>query len=183
VGTDGYRYSGSHTIEDPFTGQPAVVLPALNPDAAIIHVQEADVYGNARVFGTGIAHTETALASKKVILSAERIVDTEEIRRNPDSPRSRGLRLTLWCWLPTGRTREAARASMRRPRAHDRGFRSHDAGPSGRVPGEMGLQRRRPRRDARTARWHGQAHRSTHRELIREGYRHDRRNQLQRARG
>lgn len=82
-GTDGYRYSGARTIEDPFTGQPAVVLPALNPDTAIIHVQEADIYGNARIFGTGIAHTETALASKKVIVSAERIVDTEEIRRNP----------------------------------------------------------------------------------------------------
>lgn len=82
-GTDGYRYSAAQTIEDPFTGQPVVVLPALNPDAAIIHVQEADIYGNARVFGTGIAHVETALASKKVILSTERIVDTEEIRRNP----------------------------------------------------------------------------------------------------
>lgn len=82
-GTDGYRYSGARTIEDPFTGQPAVVLPALNPDVAIIHVHEADIFGNARVFGTGIAHTEAALASKKVILSTERIVDTEEIRRNP----------------------------------------------------------------------------------------------------
>lgn len=82
-GTDGYRYSAACTIDDPFTGRPAVVLPALNPDVAIIHVQEADVYGNARVFGTGIAHAETALASKKVILSTERIVDTEEIRRNP----------------------------------------------------------------------------------------------------
>lgn len=33
--------------------------------------------------GTAIAHVDTALASKKAILSAERIVDTEEIRRNP----------------------------------------------------------------------------------------------------
>ncbi len=82
-GTDGYRYSGAQTIADPFSGKPIVVLPALNPDVAIVHVQEADMYGNARVFGTGIAHTETALASKKVILSAERIVDTEEIRRSP----------------------------------------------------------------------------------------------------
>jgi hypothetical protein len=46
-------------------------------------VQQADVYGNARVFGTGIAHEESALASKKVIVSAEEIVDTEEIRRDP----------------------------------------------------------------------------------------------------
>ncbi len=82
-GTDGYLWSAARTIEDPFTGLPTVVLPALYPDVAIIHVHQADVYGNARVFGTGIAHIDTALASKKVILSAEEIVDTEELRRNP----------------------------------------------------------------------------------------------------
>jgi hypothetical protein len=41
------------------------------------------MYGNARVFGTGIAHQETAMASRKVIVSAEEIVDSEEIRRDP----------------------------------------------------------------------------------------------------
>lgn len=82
-GTDGYKYSAAETIADPFTGKPTVVLPALNPDVGIIHVHEADIYGNARVFGTGIAHVETALASRKVIVSAERIIDTEEIRQNP----------------------------------------------------------------------------------------------------
>src|SRR4029079_1260989 len=46
-------------------------------------VQQADAYGNARVFGTGIAHSECALASKKVIVSAEEIIDTDEIRRDP----------------------------------------------------------------------------------------------------
>ncbi|HYM14212.1 MAG TPA: CoA-transferase [Dehalococcoidia bacterium] len=82
-GTDGFRHSGAKLVEDPFTGQPITLAPALNPDVAIIHVQQADVYGNARVFGTGIAHQESALASKKVIVSAEEIIDTEEIRRDP----------------------------------------------------------------------------------------------------
>ena len=82
-GTDGFKYSGAKLIEDPYTGQPTVIVPALNPDVALIHVHQADIYGNARVFGTGIAHSEAALASKKVIISAEEIVDTEEIRRDP----------------------------------------------------------------------------------------------------
>ncbi len=82
-GTDGFTHSGAKTIRDPYTGQPTVLLPALNPDVAIIHVHQADQYGNARVFGTGIAHVESALASKKVIISTEEVVDTEEIRRNP----------------------------------------------------------------------------------------------------
>jgi acyl CoA:acetate/3-ketoacid CoA transferase alpha subunit len=82
-GTDGFRYSGAKLIRDPYTGQPITIVPALNPDVALIHVQQADMYGNARVFGTGIAHQETAMASKKVIISAEEIVDPEEIRRDP----------------------------------------------------------------------------------------------------
>ncbi len=63
-GTDGFEHSGAKLVEDPFTGQPITLVPALNPDVAIIHAQQADQYGNARVFGTGIAHEESALASK-----------------------------------------------------------------------------------------------------------------------
>lgn len=82
-GTDGFDHSGAKLVEDPFTGKPITLVPALNPDVAVIHAQQADHYGNARVFGTGIAHQESAMASKKVIVSAEEIVDTDEIRRDP----------------------------------------------------------------------------------------------------
>jgi len=82
-GTDGFKYSAAKLVEDPYSGQPTLVVPALNPDVALIHVQQADIYGNARIFGTGISDRESALASKKVIISAEEIVDTEEIRRDP----------------------------------------------------------------------------------------------------
>ena len=82
-GTDGFAHSGAKLVEDPFTGRPITLVPALNPDVALIHAQQADVYGNARVFGTGIAHEESAMASKRVIVSAEEIIDTEEIRRDP----------------------------------------------------------------------------------------------------
>jgi acyl CoA:acetate/3-ketoacid CoA transferase alpha subunit len=82
-GTDNFKYSGAKLIEDPYTGAPTVVVPALNPDAALIHVHQADVYGNARIFGAGISDVESALASRKVVLSAEEIIDTEDIRHNP----------------------------------------------------------------------------------------------------
>jgi acyl CoA:acetate/3-ketoacid CoA transferase alpha subunit len=82
-GTDGFEVSGARLVEDPYTGKPITLVPALNPDVALIHCQQADVYGNARVLGTGIAHVESAMASKKVIISAEEIIDTEEIRRDP----------------------------------------------------------------------------------------------------
>jgi len=91
-GTDGFEYSGAKLIRDPFTGQPTVIVPALNPDVAVIHVQQADKFGNARVFGTGISDVPAAMASRKVIVSAEEIIDTEEIRTNP------GLtKIPYWC--------------------------------------------------------------------------------------
>lgn len=82
-GTDGFEHSGAKLIQDPYTGEPIAIVPALNPDVALIHVHQADRYGNARIFGTGISHVESAFASKKVIISAEEIIDTEEIRRDP----------------------------------------------------------------------------------------------------
>jgi glutaconate CoA-transferase, subunit A len=41
------------------------------------------VFGNARIFGAGITDVESALASKKVVISAEEIIDTEDVRHNP----------------------------------------------------------------------------------------------------
>ena len=82
-GTDTFKHSAGKLITDPFTGQPIMAMPSLNPDVAVIHVNQADIYGNARVFGTGTAHVESALASRKVILSTEEIIETEEIRHDP----------------------------------------------------------------------------------------------------
>ncbi len=82
-GTDGFKYSGAKIIEDPYTGKPTVIVPALYPDVALIHVHQADQYGNARIFGTTITDVESALASRKVIISAEEIINTEEIRHKP----------------------------------------------------------------------------------------------------
>ena len=82
-GTDNFAHSGAKLIEAPYTGEPIVIVPALNPDVALIHVHQADVFGNARIFGTGISHQEAAMASKKVIISTEEIIETDEIRRDP----------------------------------------------------------------------------------------------------
>lgn len=84
LGTDTFKKSGALAVKDPFTGKPVALMPALNPDVAIIHVQEADIYGNARVYGPTVATLETAMASKKVIISAERIVETIEFRKEPN---------------------------------------------------------------------------------------------------
>jgi glutaconate CoA-transferase, subunit A len=83
LGTDTLRYSAAKVVECPYTHRPLVLLPALYPDLAIIHVHEADVYGNCRIRGIKVADEDLARASKKVIISCERIIPHEEIRREP----------------------------------------------------------------------------------------------------
>jgi acyl CoA:acetate/3-ketoacid CoA transferase alpha subunit len=84
AGSDTFKYSAAKVATDPFTGIKVVLLPALILDVGIIHVHRADIYGNAQIEGIlGFAH-EMARASKRLIISAEEIVDTEEIRKYPD---------------------------------------------------------------------------------------------------
>lgn len=82
-GTDAFARSGAKLVEDPYLGKPICVVPALNPDVGIVHVHQCDVYGNARVFGAGVAPLEIAMASKKLIISTEEIIENEAIRRQP----------------------------------------------------------------------------------------------------
>jgi len=82
-GTDSFARSAAKLIEDPYLEKPICVVPALNPDVGIIHVHQCDMYGNARVFGAGVAPAEIAMASKKVIISTEEIIENEAIRRQP----------------------------------------------------------------------------------------------------
>ena len=68
----------------PFTGEQMLLLPALNPDVALIHVQRADAYGNAQIDGLQFMDIDIAMAARKVILTTERIVSNDQIRRQPD---------------------------------------------------------------------------------------------------
>jgi glutaconate CoA-transferase subunit A len=68
----------------PFTGEKLLLVPALNPDVALIHVQRCDSYGNAQIDGLQFMDIDLALAANKVILSTERIVSNDQIRRSPD---------------------------------------------------------------------------------------------------
>lgn len=83
LGTDTLRYSGAKVVEDPFTRRPIALVPAVNPDVGLIHVHQADIYGNARCFGPGVSPLETAMASRKVIISADEIIDHDDIRKDP----------------------------------------------------------------------------------------------------
>jgi glutaconate CoA-transferase subunit A len=71
-------------IDCPFTGEKLVLVPALNPDVALIHVQRCDAYGNAQIDGLPFMDVDLAMAATRVILTTERIVSNDQIRRAPD---------------------------------------------------------------------------------------------------
>lgn len=68
----------------PFGGEKVLLVPALQPDVAILHVQRSDVEGNAHAWGNLGISEEAALASKRVIIVAEEIVPREVIVSDPN---------------------------------------------------------------------------------------------------
>ena len=83
LGTDTFKYSAGKIAECPFTGKRMMLQPALYPDISVIHVHEADVYGNARIRGILISDDDLARASKHLIITTERLISNEEIRSDP----------------------------------------------------------------------------------------------------
>jgi len=83
LGTDTFHYSAGKVVECPFTGKKLMLQPALYPDVSVIHVHEADIYGNSRIKGISISDLDLARATKRLIITTERLISNEEIRRDP----------------------------------------------------------------------------------------------------
>lgn len=68
----------------PFTGDKLTLVPALNPDVALIHVPRCDPFGNAQLDGLTFMDIDMAMAANRVIITTERIISNDQIRRAPD---------------------------------------------------------------------------------------------------
>lgn len=87
-------------VTDPYSGDEVVVVPALNPDVAIVHVQRADAQGNAHLWGIIGEQKEAAFAAERVILTAEEIVEEEVIRSDPNRTLIPGFIVDAVCRVP-----------------------------------------------------------------------------------
>ncbi|MEJ5240263.1 MAG: CoA-transferase [Anaerolineales bacterium] len=87
-------------VTDPYSGEEVIVVPALHPDVAIVHVQRADVQGNAHLWGIIGEQKEAAFAARRVILTAEEIVDEEVIRSDPNRTLIPGFIVSAVCHVP-----------------------------------------------------------------------------------
>jgi glutaconate CoA-transferase subunit A len=84
LGSDLLELSGAKAMDDPFTGEPVCLVPALVPDVALIHVQRADAAGNAQLDGAPYMDRELAGAARRVILTTEELVPTDRIVATAD---------------------------------------------------------------------------------------------------
>jgi glutaconate CoA-transferase subunit A len=87
-------------IADPYGGKDVIVVPALNPNVAIVHVQRADANGNSHLWGIIGEQKEAAFAAKKVIVTAEEIVDESVIRSDPNRTMIPGIVVSAVCHVP-----------------------------------------------------------------------------------
>jgi len=87
-------------VVDPYSGREVITVPALNPDVAIVHVQRADTNGNAHLWGIIGEQKESAFAAKRVILTAEEIVDEAVIRSDPNRTLLPGFIVSAVCYVP-----------------------------------------------------------------------------------
>jgi glutaconate CoA-transferase subunit A len=62
--------------------RPLLMVPAIQPDFALLHGQQADEQGNVQLFGGCFFDPMLAQASKKVVVCVDRIVDTATIRKD-----------------------------------------------------------------------------------------------------
>jgi glutaconate CoA-transferase subunit A len=74
------------STRDPFDeeGCEIVLLPALNPDVALLHAQHVGEDGTVRIKGLTFTDVEQAKAADAVIVTCEEIVPKEYIRIDPD---------------------------------------------------------------------------------------------------
>ncbi len=109
---------------DPFSGDPVVLIPALTPDVAILHVQRADPEGHAHCWGTLGITRQAALAAKRVIIVAEEIRSRELILSDPGLVLAPALKVAAVVHEPFGAYPSPVQGCYRR--GHDFFHRYHE---------------------------------------------------------
>jgi len=78
------RNGNLREFASPVNEERLIAVRALRPDVAILHVQRADRFGNAHLWGSLGVAVDGARASRKVIIVAEEIVEPEVIASDPN---------------------------------------------------------------------------------------------------
>ena len=109
---------------DPWSGTSLVLVPALVPDVAILHVQRSDAEGHAHCWGTLGVTRQAALAARQVIIVAEEIWPRERILSDPGLVLAPALKVAAVVHEPFGAYPSPVQGCYRRD--HDFFKRYHE---------------------------------------------------------
>jgi glutaconate CoA-transferase subunit A len=101
-GSDLLALRGFATVRDPYSDRDVMVVPSIVPDVALIHVQEADQDGNVRIWGSVFEDTLMARAARRVIVTAERVVDGATFAAEPERTSIPGFLVEAVVEAPNG---------------------------------------------------------------------------------
>jgi glutaconate CoA-transferase subunit A len=125
LGTDLPRSNPTfRSAADPWSGAPLLLVPAIRPDVAILHVQRADEEGHAHVWGTLGVTRPAAFAARRVILVAEEIRPRARILSDPGLVLTPALKVAAVVHEPFGAFPSPVQGHYRRH--HDFYHRFHD---------------------------------------------------------
>lgn len=102
MGSDLGRRLGLADVVCPYTDQTLYAVPSLNPDVALIHVQRADVFGNAQIDGYELMDADVARAARRLVISTEEIVPTDSLRLDPSRTTIPGFAVDAVVLQPMG---------------------------------------------------------------------------------
>jgi glutaconate CoA-transferase subunit A len=92
-----------HIMDSPFDPADRVALvPAIHTEFAVLHVQKATAGGTVRIEGQSFADIQQALAADTVIVTAEEIVEEDDLRRTPEQNPIPFFAVKHVCLVPFG---------------------------------------------------------------------------------
>ena len=102
-GSDLARLNGWTAIRDPYgSGRDVYVIPAIQPDIAIIHASAVDEQGNARILGSPFWDHPLTRASKRVLVTAEKLESTATLAAQPELTLVPGFMVEAFAIVPRG---------------------------------------------------------------------------------
>ena len=103
LGSDLFKTNANlKTMNCPFSDDTLTAVAALKPDVSIVHLQRADVFGNAHAWGNLGLTRDACLASRHIIITAEEIVEPDVISRDPNRVITPGFRVSAVAHAPWG---------------------------------------------------------------------------------
>ncbi len=95
--------NGWKKIADPYgSNQETFLIPAIRPDFVVIHANEIDADGNARVYGSPHWDRVMTRAARTLFVTAEKLGDTDQFRERPELTLVPGFMVKGCCVVPNG---------------------------------------------------------------------------------